>query len=1228
MGVVLTVAHSPLRTLATTSACVSGPHSGTIDADETWCLADSPHILEGVVTIAPGATVSLEAGVTVKTDSYPYYMGLVVQGELESMGTSTHRITFTHVDPGGQWMGIVLDGGSATLAYTTVEWGCSDNLRSNIRVVNGGNLVMTDSLVQECHNGSGTKAWNLLVDNATVNVSNTTFTTSEWYPIYILGENSFVTLADNILVGNYHNRIRLGANAMLGHDTTLAPQAIWDGYELEATMTVPPGVTLTLEPGVVIKTDSYPYDMGLVVQGELESIGTSTQGIVFTSVDGTPSWAGIIVDTGRANLAYTTVEFGCSDTRKSNVAIINGGQLEMADSLLQECSNGSGAGEEMLWVESSRANIQRTSFRESSGEHIYVLGDSTVLIDASSIEGASESGLLVEGDQAWVSVTNSTILSNGTWAGDGVRNLGQATVILSGDPAKGNFIAFNQGYGANQVGLMGQIIATYNFWGDPSGPTHSGNPGGTGEPVTDRVVYEPWLTEAPIGQLPAEMVQAFGPHYASSGEILYLGYLLNNVITETLTNAVLVAQLPDEAEYLQSSPEGEYWPERHQVVWKLGVVAPGEAAYGAVQVHYATGLEAHLETYSSGLVAAENLPHTLIDLDEYLTYEQVTVSSYEELSDQELDDLLASDAELNALFEDAVNQGFSYYGAAQLQHLSDGTDLVSLPMINITTPGETIYLTQLVTGSQGLHEYPNSIYGACSTATYEYDYSTGYLEVGEPFGGLLGPVSLFESAPDSTLSCEDFGFDDCMHNCLVQHLPSSQFDEGMSADCHACYAHGERCSLCAMDLSFFHGEEVELVVDTCSNQCSDIRDLWKCEDAARQCVNSHTMLVTPCVDCGYDTTQNYFEACPSDTRCVMGSCEPIHYPETIPVEILVAGDPNEMVGPEIIVPGQTIPYIISYENVGEGTAYGVFIESRLPDLFDASTLLVHDDGFYFPASRTLFWQVGELAAGAGGTVSFDVQVPTSALSGTIVVASGTVYFPSVPETTPTGDVVSIVANVAAYSQQVMTPEGVPAPVTLTGFTPTANPLAFQVVGNPLHGELSGAAPNLIYTPATGFEGLDYFTFQASDGLNTSLPATVMLVVQTGSESQLPQLLYTSPAPGAIAVRILGTALDSGSYVPTIIAWFSEPLDPATVTPGTVYLTAPGGQEVDGVVAFVAGSNRVEFRPGQPLRQGARYTVTITTGVRDTSGNALAEDYQWSFTTQVDQGSIFLPYVHK
>jgi hypothetical protein len=50
--------------------CVDGPgtthEQGTVDVDETWQCADSPHIVNGIVDIAPGATVSIEAGAEVR----------------------------------------------------------------------------------------------------------------------------------------------------------------------------------------------------------------------------------------------------------------------------------------------------------------------------------------------------------------------------------------------------------------------------------------------------------------------------------------------------------------------------------------------------------------------------------------------------------------------------------------------------------------------------------------------------------------------------------------------------------------------------------------------------------------------------------------------------------------------------------------------------------------------------------------------------------------------------------------------------------------------------------------------------------------------------------------------------------------------------------------------------------------------------------------------------------
>lgn len=67
-------------------------------------------------------------------------------------------------------------------------------------------------------------------------------------------------------------------------------------------------------------------------------------------------------------------------------------------------------------------------------------------------------------------------------------------------------------------------------------------------------------------------------------------------------------------------------------------------------------------------------------------------------------------------------------------------------------------------------------------------------------------------------------------------------------------------------------------------------------------------------------------------------------------------------------------------------------------------------------------------------------------------------------------------------------------VTLSGRDPDGDALTFTVVTQPAHGTLSGSPPDLTYQPEVGFAGADELTFTVSDGVATSVVATVSLVV--------------------------------------------------------------------------------------------------------------------------------------
>jgi uncharacterized protein (TIGR03437 family) len=82
----------------------------------------------------------------------------------------------------------------------------------------------------------------------------------------------------------------------------------------------------------------------------------------------------------------------------------------------------------------------------------------------------------------------------------------------------------------------------------------------------------------------------------------------------------------------------------------------------------------------------------------------------------------------------------------------------------------------------------------------------------------------------------------------------------------------------------------------------------------------------------------------------------------------------------------------------------------------------------------------------------------------------------------------------ANAQTVSLGAGTPRAITLTASDGDNDPLQFIIVSQPSRGSLSGAAPNLIYTPSAGFSGVDRFTFKVNDGFADSNTATVTINV--------------------------------------------------------------------------------------------------------------------------------------
>ncbi|RPI54861.1 MAG: tandem-95 repeat protein [Acidobacteria bacterium] len=92
--------------------------------------------------------------------------------------------------------------------------------------------------------------------------------------------------------------------------------------------------------------------------------------------------------------------------------------------------------------------------------------------------------------------------------------------------------------------------------------------------------------------------------------------------------------------------------------------------------------------------------------------------------------------------------------------------------------------------------------------------------------------------------------------------------------------------------------------------------------------------------------------------------------------------------------------------------------------------------------------------------------------------------------------VNVTANNSpvAHDQSVNATEDAQNPIVLTASDVDGEFLTFAVVGSPIHGTLSGSAPDMTYSPSPNYSGPDSFTFKASDGLQDSNTATVSITV--------------------------------------------------------------------------------------------------------------------------------------
>jgi hypothetical protein len=206
---------------------------------------------------------------------------------------------------------------------------------------------------------------------------------------------------------------------------------------------------------------------------------------------------------------------------------------------------------------------------------------------------------------------------------------------------------------------------------------------------------------------------------------------------------------------------------------------------------------------------------------------------------------------------------------------------------------------------------------------------------------------------------------------------------------------------------------------------------------------------------------------------------------------------------------------------------------------------------------------------------------------------GDVTAPTVTLTTPANLAVNVatVTNVTATFSEPMDP------ATISSSTFTLTDGATPVPGVVTYAGLTATFNPLITLDTVRLYGARIAT-GATDAAGNPLAVDFTWVFTT---ERSPAVTATVPATGALNVPITAK----------VSAQFTKAMAAGSFTSST-FVVREGGNDVAGTIS-VSGTNAT-LDPTSNLLPNTVYTVTITTGVTDVSGNHMTGDEVWSFTT--------------
>ncbi len=118
----------------------------SICADTNWTAAASPYVIASTLTVAAGATLTIEPGVTVQ---FGASAGMTINGRLLAVGDSTNKITFTRSGASGTWSHLLFNANSTTshIVHAEMSYFASSAIEGHNTALHLDSINWTNSTV-------------------------------------------------------------------------------------------------------------------------------------------------------------------------------------------------------------------------------------------------------------------------------------------------------------------------------------------------------------------------------------------------------------------------------------------------------------------------------------------------------------------------------------------------------------------------------------------------------------------------------------------------------------------------------------------------------------------------------------------------------------------------------------------------------------------------------------------------------------------------------------------------------------------------------------------------------------------------------------------------------------------------------------------------------------------------------------------------------------------------